>query len=674
MKQKDRSQNCEIPTVTSYLMLVLMLVVGVAIRFDFLIASQFVPDSDEAIVGLMAKHITEGHGIPTFYYGQHYMGSFEPLLVSWLFELFGFHPWLLKLVPLTFGVSLIVLMYFIGREVGGNRVALLAATLTALPPATLVVWSLKARGGFIEVVWLGGLLTLFALRFLKSQQFDWARLFGIALVFGFAWWTNNQIVYYAPILACLVVTKAFSCSSGFFSGIATNAKALIFGFFASILGGLPFWVYNLQNDFASFKQLLRAPEGELSEHFSGFFEHSLPILLGAKRYWQTVELVEYSTVLCFVLYGILLLVAAISCFRFGRKDHRWGAFLFLFGVFISGITIFIVSPYGYLSEAPRYLLPVYVPLLLMTAIGIDGVISMAPQVGRFALGFLLVMNFASSYLFQRAIPGEPFVVDGDRVSRDHSELYDWLKSHSVQWIRTNYWIGYRVAYETGEATRFLMFQAPYQVRIEEYEDIGNSLSESEVPYVLVPHQAQVVEDRLKVLGYSYERATASGYVIIFNVRAPDIELLPISPKEFAVEASVANSTIHNAVDGDLQTRWGSGKPQDPSMEIRFSFHVPTEIAAFEYLLGKWVTDFPRRFTVYGITVEGEQVPLITSEQYDSLRFAGIGHSWKAFIHPQPLSVLVLHQEGEDSFFDWSIAEFRIFTQKKDVEAQVPDGD
>ena len=46
-------------------------------------------NGDEAVVGLMAKHIGEGTNVPVFYYGQPYMGSMEAMLAALLFALGG---------------------------------------------------------------------------------------------------------------------------------------------------------------------------------------------------------------------------------------------------------------------------------------------------------------------------------------------------------------------------------------------------------------------------------------------------------------------------------------------------------------------------------------------------------------------------------------------------------
>src|SRR5439155_7031169 len=46
-------------------------------------------DSDQAVVGLMAKNLADGRAFPLFFYGQHYMLAVEPWLAAPLFKLFG---------------------------------------------------------------------------------------------------------------------------------------------------------------------------------------------------------------------------------------------------------------------------------------------------------------------------------------------------------------------------------------------------------------------------------------------------------------------------------------------------------------------------------------------------------------------------------------------------------
>ena len=75
-----------------------------AVRLQLILLTNSVIDSDEGIVGLMAKHITEGKPWPVFYYGQNYMGSLEAILAAFSFTLLGRSNFTLKLVPLVFSL------------------------------------------------------------------------------------------------------------------------------------------------------------------------------------------------------------------------------------------------------------------------------------------------------------------------------------------------------------------------------------------------------------------------------------------------------------------------------------------------------------------------------------------------------------------------------------------
>src|SRR5262245_31707648 len=71
-------------------------------RLILLLVTDFNIDSDEAIVGLMAKHFAEGRPWTVFYYGQDYMGSLEAMVAAGVFSVFGPSNAALKCVPLFF--------------------------------------------------------------------------------------------------------------------------------------------------------------------------------------------------------------------------------------------------------------------------------------------------------------------------------------------------------------------------------------------------------------------------------------------------------------------------------------------------------------------------------------------------------------------------------------------
>ena len=72
------------------LVVVALLLAAIALRSWFFLAydeSYF--DSDQAIVGLMAKHLSEGRAFPLFFYGQEYMLGVESWLMAPVFAVLG---------------------------------------------------------------------------------------------------------------------------------------------------------------------------------------------------------------------------------------------------------------------------------------------------------------------------------------------------------------------------------------------------------------------------------------------------------------------------------------------------------------------------------------------------------------------------------------------------------
>src|SRR6185436_20902367 len=76
-------------------------------------------DSDQAIHGLMAKHIAELRAFPVFMYGQSYLLAVEAWLAAPMFLLFGVSVWALKLPLLAINVAVpLLLIRTFERDVG----------------------------------------------------------------------------------------------------------------------------------------------------------------------------------------------------------------------------------------------------------------------------------------------------------------------------------------------------------------------------------------------------------------------------------------------------------------------------------------------------------------------------------------------------------------------------
>src|SRR5438105_15072991 len=140
--------------------LIVALLVGLALRLAVIASPLGEIDGDEAVVGLMARHIAFVGERPVFYWGQPYLGSLEAFTAAPLFRLFDSTTLLLKLVPTAYSLGFLALSALLARQLFGASVGLATAAYLALPPSMWAVWSTKARGGYAELLFVGEALLL----------------------------------------------------------------------------------------------------------------------------------------------------------------------------------------------------------------------------------------------------------------------------------------------------------------------------------------------------------------------------------------------------------------------------------------------------------------------------------------------------------------------------------
>ncbi len=639
-------------------LLSLAILIGTGLRLDLLLATNFRVDADEAIVGLMAKHIMEGGPIPVFYYGQHYLGSLEALLAAAVFAAAGVSEAALKIVPLLFSIGLIPVLYLLTLDIWNRRAARIAAFLTAICPSMLLLWSGKARGGFIEVVFLGALSFVLLVRWLKSDKPPAAGSILIGLLLGFAWWVNNQAIYF-------IVPAGIWMTLRFLPSIRPVIRHGMFGSLAFFIGGAAFWNYQLRHEFITFGMFGASQPGDIFAHAGGLFGTALPIILGARRYWQETDLFPGASLLVWLAYGTALAVVLwerrsgiLSLAGRLRIDRRRPVELLLFFMLFV-LAVYCVSPFGALAKDPRYLLPLYIGIIVTASIAADAAAAHKPLFGALFAVSIAALNGASLYVNGRAVPGEPHVYEGQRVSPDHAELVKWLESRGIEWIRTNYWIGYRLAFETREKVRFALFGEPQQVRIEQYQREAEQSGLLRLPLVLVPAQTAAVRQALDALGYVYAKTSVSGYDVIHEIHPRQSNLQPLAGELLKVEVSSSPAKSIFAVDGDINTRWGSGEHQRPGMRFAAALESGGPIRGLRYVLGRWSHDFPRGLRIILEDKQGRRVELCDPQRFSAVQYFG-GSEYFFYFDPIDVRRVLLLQEGEHPVFDWSIAELTLY--------------
>jgi hypothetical protein len=650
----------------------LCVLVGLLIRLDFMRASGFTIDGDEAIVGLMGRDILLGRGVPIFYYGQHYMGSLEAIMASISFAVFGVSPFALQLVPLIWSLGLIVNAYWLARLIAGRRAGLIAAAMMAVPPPALVVWSSKARGGFIEIVVLGGIALCLAIQWLRNHPERLRYPAALGFVLGIGWWVNSQIIYFMGPIALVCALHAFSRSMwlgapGVVAG-STHAlwrgvlRIVTVGLLSFFLGSAPYWWYNINFGFPSAGMFKLASWEQFVSHLEGLSMTALPAIVGAQRFWQRLPVFPFSRHIALLLYVVPIVVLISVRWRQlfgllrGRIDRgRPIELLVLFC--ISCCIVFAVSSYGWLVQAPRYLLPMYIGLYPLIAVCCDWVWSRSRALGVTYLVALLSFQLVSCYVGGRGLSGEPVVFGGQRVARDHAPLIATLDQLGITRVRTNYWIGYRLAFETGERITFTVLGEPTQARIPRYEE-SNHETRGNLPLVLVESEVVVVRPALKRFGYTFKEQRAGEYYVIFDLKqelSPG-EIIALKTVGYQVRASGSNPA-EAAVDGDLTTRWGTGSPQSPGQSFEIELSRPVAVEGVRYAYGAWFNDRPAELKVEVEDLQGARTVVLSQrESPGALHLSARDPYFTLRFQPIVAHKVILTQLGRHPVLDWSIAE------------------
>ena len=160
----------------------------------FLVSPEAHFDSDQAIVGLMAKHLSELRAFPVFFYGQTYMLGVEAWLAAPLFAVFGASPTVLKLPLLAMNIAVaLLLVRTFQRELALTAAEAAAASLPfILPCAGLSAELMNANGGNIEPFLY--LVLLWIVR---------RRAWLLGLVFGIGFLNREFTIYGLAAMAAL---------------------------------------------------------------------------------------------------------------------------------------------------------------------------------------------------------------------------------------------------------------------------------------------------------------------------------------------------------------------------------------------------------------------------------------------------------------------------------------
>jgi len=322
---------------TGWIHVGVLVVLCVVSRLPQLTSPNLFLDSDEAVVGLMAKHIVEGKALPVYFYGQAYGFSLvEALAGAAGFAIAGISDIALKVSILLVWSAGIVFFYLTVRLFTRNAwVALGGALLLVMAPAW-AVWSMKARGGYVTAFTAAAFVTyLLVNEKARTRRLGWLLAgLGSALVYeAQAMWIPGLV----PLVAMAVVK-------------AGRKRWWFLGIFAA--GVAAFWLPARLAAPADVVWNPRLVGGFMPEHLKFLPEYVFVNLSGAYYMHIPMEATAAARIFAGLFIAAMVIAAAFQLYLLVRRRPDPLGTALLASIGLTFFYVFFLFGFG-----PRYLLP-----------------------------------------------------------------------------------------------------------------------------------------------------------------------------------------------------------------------------------------------------------------------------------------------------------------------------
>ncbi len=662
----------------------LLLLGGVAVAFRllfFVFTLRHIPFTwDEGWPSLMAMHILKGE-FPVVYWGQTYMGTQESYFQALCIALLGAETWVVRLYPFLFGLAYVAASVLLAARMYGRRAAVFTLALLAVPIPYVTIGSvLIPPDNYLPMTALGSFSLLLA-HDLAFREEDPARrvkkTFWLGFLLGYTFWLHILALSYMAVAALFLFLR------NKWLALRREGWAGLAGF---VIGGLPLIVYNLLNNFATFRDVGRTTSWAKSWLLCQvLFQHTLHFLVGTKvmYFGDNAKFLPLPEALGWAVAGVWILglaLAILAPFRsylplFRLSLKRVDATILLVALLVAAMFLFVRGDRS-ASHNVRYVLPVVSALPVLLAAGLDRVWT---RTRLLAAGLLAVViagqawgNLALARLWR-----DPAVVERDIFLPDTTALRAYLAGHGIRHAYANYWIAYRVTFESKEQ---LICAEPYNQRFpgKPVKFLDEVQAADNVAYVYVTARrdgfsAEEFEEAVAQLGVTCTRTNVASFTVFHDFRLPAEPgggtWREVPRAGWTASASTNGAQAAAVLDDNPWTRWATGSLQQPGVKLAVDLGASRRFGRARLDLGAWPTDFPRG---YRIRVSPDGQNWTTADARGPLR-------WNVFwrqSHPAFLSqkgdyitltfppvearYLEIEQTGSNNRFDWSVAELRLF--------------
>ena len=425
-------------------------------------------DSDQAVIGLMAKHLSEGRALPLFLYGENYILAVEAWMAAPSFLVAGASIAALKLPLLAVNLATAFLLLRLLEKESGLRPALAAVAILpfVMPQPSTAAMLVEANGVNVEPFLYVPLL------WATRRRPTW---FGVIFAIGFL---QREFTVFA--LIALVVVAAVT-------GDLFRRQNIRTGLAAMRVAAEVWLVITLVKPYASGAGPgttigeVRAPANNVTEALGRICLDSSTIVEGVGRlfseHWArlfsaTVEPLSrfgiesnitqgvagsWLLLAAAMMWAIVRIVMAVASAKKLRREQVFGAYLFLVGLLTAAT--FVVARCGARGPTRYALLSMYL------VVGISAwylATEDKPVVRNTWVAVLAcwcaVNAFGHARLWAEYLTNRP-VAEKQLIIRH-------LEARGIKYAASDYWIAYYISFVTGER---IIVTSSDMVRVLEYD-------------------------------------------------------------------------------------------------------------------------------------------------------------------------------------------------------------
>ncbi len=141
------------------LCVLVLIFVATLLRFILIYFNWPVTNSDEANMGILARHVAYNGEWPIFFYGLPYLGPLEGYIAAPLFHLFGPSTFTLRLGLLPFYPLFLICMYYLTRLLYTRKLALFTLILLCFGSVEVISRQIKAVGEYPETLFFAAFIS-----------------------------------------------------------------------------------------------------------------------------------------------------------------------------------------------------------------------------------------------------------------------------------------------------------------------------------------------------------------------------------------------------------------------------------------------------------------------------------------------------------------------------------